>query len=477
MNKSLKEGVFLHFLGANRQVTGSCYVLEVDGFRVIIDCGMFQERQFLDRNWRGCELDPQTLDCLLLTHAHLDHSGRIPKIVKHGFDGLIWSTPPSLELARLILEDSAHIQEEDAKYKRRRHKREGREDKGPIEPLYTSEDAEETFHLFRPIDFDSIKALNEHISVKFHDSGHILGSALLEVIINRKGSTCRVVFSGDVGPWQKALVRNPTVLSQADYVIIESTYGNRLHEGNDEARILDRLEAIIDDTVRRGGNLVIPTFAIDRAQGLMYYISKLVYNDRIPDMMVFLDSPMAIDATMTFKRFKHYLDASTNEMFEGRRHPFAFERLQLARSVEQSRAINSIRGTCIVMSASGMCTGGRIKHHLRHNISRKESTILFVGYQAEGTLGREILEGAKRVRIHGRMYDVNAKIDKINGLSAHADRDDLLRWASGFEPPPKGFFVTHGEESVALAFADALRERFPKSSIGVPEYCDEVQLM
>lgn len=467
----------LHFLGANRQVTGSRYVIDAPEVRIMIDCGLFQEREFQHRNWEDSPIEPSSINLMLLTHAHLDHCGRIPKLVKSGYKGMIYATPPTIELTRLVLEDSAEIQEEDAAYKRKRHQREGRKGPYPEEPLYTVADAQEAFRRLRPIEFDKPLKINDHVTAIYHDSGHILGSAMIELIINHDGATRRVLFTGDVGQCERVMTTSPARVEQADYIILESTYGNRVHKELDEHGhgIEEAFAEIINDTFKRGGNVVIPTFAIDRAQSLMYHISRLVREEKIPNTMIFLDSPMAIDATDIFKRYHFYLDAQTQQLLDNREHPFSFAGLQFTRTGQQSRAINNIRGSCIILAGSGMCTGGRIKHHLRQNIGRPESTILFVGYQAGGTLGRHIIDGAKSVRIHGRQYDVNARIAHLNGLSAHGDRDDLLRWLKQLKQPPSRVFLTHGEESAALALQKSVQDQFGWT-VDVPEFGQTVDL-
>ncbi len=467
----------LHFLGANRQVTGSRYVIDVPGARLMIDCGLFQEREFQHRNWEESPIEPASINLLLLTHAHLDHCGRIPKLVKEGYTGVIYATPPTLELARLVLEDSAEIQQEDAAYKRKRHQREGRTGPHPEVPLYTVDDAHAAFRQLRPVEFEKPLKINDHVTAVYHDSGHILGAAMIELIINHNGDTRRVLFTGDLGQCERVMTTSPAKIEHADYIILESTYGNRVHKELDEHGhgVEIAFAEIINDTFQRGGNVVIPTFAIDRAQSLMYYISRLVREEKIPSTMVFLDSPMAIDATDIFKRYHFYLDKETQELLNNREHPFAFAGLHFTRTGAQSRAINNIKGSCIILAGSGMCTGGRIKHHLRQNIGRAESTILFVGYQADGTLGRHIIDGAKQVRIHGREYDVNARIAHLNGLSAHGDRDDLVRWLSQLKKPPSRLFLTHGEESAALSLQETLTGKFGWT-VDVPNYGDTVNL-
>jgi len=457
----------LHFLGANRQVTGSRYLLEAAGRKVMVDCGMYQERPFLARNWEPFPVPPADIDVLLLTHAHLDHCGLVPKLVREGFRGDILATPPSIDLARVVLEDAARIQVEDAEYKRKRHKREGRRGPHPEIPLYTPEDVEVVAGRFRPVTYDKPITIAPDLDVVYRDAGHILGSAMLEVPVGADGAERRIVFSGDVGPPERPLMQDPHRFAEADYVIMESTYGDRDHDRSEDT--LARLARIVQETVERGGNLVVPTFAIDRAQQLLYLFSDLAHAGDIPRITIFMDSPMAIHATTIYKRYPHLLDDATRGLLETGRHPFQFPGLHFVRSSDESRSINSIRGSCVILAGSGMCTGGRVKHHLRHNIERAESTVLFVGFQARGTLGRHILDGDPSVRIHGRGYEVRSRIEYLPGLSAHADRSGLMNWLDGFQTPPKRLFLTHGEEEVATSLQEHIRSTLGWQ-VDVPEF-------
>ncbi len=464
----------LTFLGANRQVTGSRYCLHVGDSRVLIDCGLFQERAFAHRNWDRCPVSPGLFDAVLLTHAHIDHSGLIPRFVSAGFKKKIYATKPTVALAKIMLRDSAEIQMEDAAYKKKRHNKAKRRPRFPEEPLYDVDDAERALSQFKGLDYGEPFKVGESMTVRFHDAGHILGSAMIEVTAIEDGELRTIVFSGDIGQWDKPLIHDPSLLQRADCVIMESTYGNRDHDRSGDAET--EFARIINDTAERGGKVVIPTFAVERAQELMYHIGRLVHGERIPAMPVFLDSPMAIDVTDIFQQYEDWLDDEARQLLHSGEPPLQFPGLQMTRSVQESQAINRFRGPCIIMSASGMCTAGRIKHHLRQNISNPNSTILFVGYQADGTLGREILEGKPEVRIHGRMYPVTAKIEKINGFSAHAGRADLVRWLGGFQPKPKQVFLTHGEERVSLELAEELRSQLGLD-VEVPQYDSTVDLM
>ncbi len=460
--------MYIQFLGANRQVTGSCYYVEAGGLRLLIDCGLFQEREYLHRNWNPLPIDVSRLDAVLLTHAHLDHCGRIPKLMMEGLKAPIITTAPSAELARIIMLDAARIQEEDAAYKKKRHEREGRTGPYPEKPLYTVEAVERALPLFRVTQFDEVMRLNARVSVRFRCAGHILGAAMVELMVHEHGRNRRILFSGDMGQWDIPMVRDPVTVDEADVVVMESTYGSRNHA--DASKVPDKLTEVVLSTIERGGNLIIPTFAVERAQLLMYYLGDLVRAGRIPELMVFLDSPMAVDVTDVFRRHRTYMDAEAQQRYLDGNPPFRFPGLQLVRTISQSKAINHIKGTCIILAGSGMCTGGRIKHHLAANISRRESTVLFVGYQARGTLGRHIVDGSREVRIHGQMYRVHARIEQLEGLSAHADRSDLLHWLDSFKTPPDQVILTHGEEEAAMSLATAIRER--GRNVIVPEYQD-----
>ncbi len=448
-------------------------MLEVDGLRVLVDCGLFQERAYLGRNWEPSPVAAETIDYLLLTHAHVDHCGLIPRLVGEGFGGTILCTGASKDLIEIVLRDSAHIQEEDAAYKAKRHRREGRKGRYPAEPLYKLENVEAALPLFRQVTYGEPVPLNEQVAVTFHDAGHILGSAILEVNIRRNGETRRVLFTGDLGERDKPIIRDPTVLEGGDYVVMESTYGGRAHA--DDGPVEDQLCEVINDTARAGGNIVIPTFAVERAQELMYHIGRLVREDRIPRLKVFLDSPMAVDVTEVFRRHRECMDEEALALLESGEPPLRFAGLKLVRSVAESKAIKEIKESCIIMSSSGMCTAGRIKHHLANNVSRPENVILFVGYQARGTLGRELVEGKRTVRIHGQRRRVKAGVRQIHGLSAHADQVGLLEWIGHLKQPPRRVFLTHGEEDEAGKLAEKIRAK-KGWTVEVPEYQEECRL-
>jgi metallo-beta-lactamase family protein len=439
----------------------------------MIDCGLFQERQFAHRNWEPCPVAARQIKALLLTHVHIDHSGLIPKFVREGYRGKVYATHATVDLAQIVLRDSAQIHEEDAKYKKRRHQQEGRQGKHPEIPLYTVADAEHSLQAFRGVDYGQRLEIAEGLQVVFHDAGHVLGSAILEIIATENRQQRRILFSGDLGQWGKPLIRDPIVFDQADYVVLESTYGDRDHEQSGDVK--SQLKEIINSTVARGGNVVIPTFAVERAQEVMYHISQLVYEDEIPDVPIYLDSPMAVDVTEVFRRHRDDLDEETWKLIASDEPPLQFPGLQLVQSVEDSRKINLLQKPCIIMSPAGMCTAGRIKHHLRLNLGRPECTIVFVGYQAHGTLGRQISDGHQEVRLHGAMRKVRARITQIQGLSAHADRQGLLRWIGHLKQPPRRVFVTHGEPAAATRLAQDIQQTLQFSTT-IPEYGDTAEL-
>jgi metallo-beta-lactamase family protein len=461
----------IKFLGAAQNVTGSKYLLGVSGMNVLIDCGYYQERDFKDRNFEPFPFPPDRIDCLVLTHAHLDHCGLIPKLVREGFTGDIHCTSATAEIAKIVMLDSAHIQEEDAAFKQRRHEREKRKPKHPVVPLYTTEDAENSLEYLVPHPYDEPVTLGSDLEVTFFDAGHILGSAMVQFRVGT-GSDARVLlFSGDIGRYDKPILQDPTVFKEADTVVMESTYGDRIHEDNADIDTL--LADAVNAAKKKGGNLVIPSFAIGRTQEILYRLNELMIADRIPRLLTFVDSPMATNVTAVFKNHREMFDEETLDLLQAHHSPFNMSNLKMVRSVQDSKAINHIKGTTIIIAASGMCTGGRIKHHLAHNIGRPSSIVLFVGYQANGTLGRIILEGRKNeIRILGGYYQVRAEIRRINGFSAHADQRELLDWVNRIEKGPKRIFVTHGEPRAAHALADLLAAEDNREVI-VPEYRQE----
>ncbi len=469
----MNSQIMLRFLGAAQNVTGSRYLLEAKNSRILLDCGLYQERELRLRNWDPFPVPPASIDAVLLTHAHLDHCGLLPRLVREGFQGKIYCTAATAEIARIVLLDSAHLQEEDAELKKRRHEREGRKGKYPEVPLYTKADAEAVLPRFVPLRYEETVQVAEDLETSFHDAGHILGSAMIKVKARTNGSQRTLLFSGDVGRPNSPILRDPTLFAEADYVQIESTYGDRLHldDGNPD----DKLAQIINSTRKTGGNLLIPSFAVERAQEVLYRLNKLLLTDRIPHLMTFIDSPMAVSVTEIFQRHPELFDSEMSQLMQQGKSPFDLPGLKMVREVSESKAINHLKGTVIIIAGSGMCTGGRIKHHLETNISRKASTILFVGYQAVGTLGRQILDGAKRVRLFGKMLPVRARIEQLHGLSGHADRQELFDWLAGLRTAPRQVFVTHGEPDAARSFADYVHEK-TGWKVSVPAFSDSAVL-
>jgi metallo-beta-lactamase family protein len=463
------------FLGAARNVTGSCYLLETDAARVLVDCGLYQERKYQNRNWRPFSFSPETLDAVFLTHAHLDHSGLLPKLVREGYKGKIYCTQATSEIAQIILLDSAHLQEEDAAYKAKRHEREGRRGPYPELPLYTTKDAEAVESHFAAIKYGSCVNVKDDVEGCFYEAGHVLGSATVALNITQNGKKHRILFSGDIGEPDRPIINDPNIFYEADYVVIESTYGNRTHADHKNTDIQVQLRDCINETVKAGGNIVVPSFALERSQEVLYHLNELFIRNEIPPITVFLDSPMAIRITEVFKRHTDLFDREMMQRISQGNSPFRFDDLKLVQTTEESKAINYIKGSNIIIAGSGMVTGGRIKHHLVNNITRAENTILFTGYQAEGTPGRQLLDGVRKIRLLGETYPVRARVVRIDGFSAHADRDGLLAWLSGIRVPPRRVFVTHGEGKAATSIAQFLNEQ-TGWNISVPEYGAKVSI-
>jgi metallo-beta-lactamase family protein len=409
----------------------------------------------------------------LLTHAHLDHCGRLPKLVKDGFRGKIFCTPATADVAQIIMKDSAFLQEEDIKHKKARHEKQGKTSPFPYEPLYTVADVDKTIPLLTPVGYKTPVPVASGMTAIFREAGHIFGSTSIRLSVEQGGESRTILFSGDVGRWGMPIINDPDLFDEADYVLVESTYGNRIH--GETKDIPGELARIINETTKAGGNIVIPSFAVERTQELLYHLNGLLRENRIPHLLTFVDSPMAIKVTDIFKKHPELFDEETRELLRNGRHLCDLPGLTMANTVDQSKAINHIKGTAIIIAGSGMCTGGRIKHHLKNNISRPESTILFVGYQAVGTLGRLILDGVDPIRIFGEAQPVKARIEKIDGFSAHADQNELLRWITVLKKAPRRVFITHGEPDAANAFKKLLTEKTGWPCI-VPQYKNEVVL-
>lgn len=446
----------ISFHGADLGVTGSCHLVSCAGRKILIDCGMFQGGRELDEeNSEPFGFDPKEIDFVLLTHAHLDHCGRLPLLAKRGFRGEIITTPATRELARLVMVDSAHLQEEEIQH--REHRSRHRRHQHAAAPLYSVVDAFQALDYFgRVAAYGQPVQLAPGIRATFSDAGHILGSACILLELEENGRKRSVLFSGDLGNSGRPLLRNPAAPPKADVVVMETTYGDRLHRPFQPS--VEEFYQAITDTFSRGGNVVIPTFALERAQELLFFLREGVEKNRLPHaVQVFLDSPMAISATEIFKRHPECYDAETDALFSSGRDPFNLPGLHFTRETEASIAINHIGGGAVIMAGSGMCTGGRIRHHLRQNIGRKECSVVFVGYAAAGTLARTVIDGAEEVRIYGEKIPVRAKIHTINGFSAHADQAELLAW-HGQTGNPERTYLVHGDEQVMRQFAGQLKQ-------------------
>lgn len=444
----------LQFLGAAREVTGSCTLIEAAGHRFLVDCGMEQGRDVYENTKLPCA--PAEIEAILVTHAHIDHSGMIPHFYKNGFRGPIYATDPTMDLCEIMLEDSAHIQEQEAEWKNRKAKRSGRDQ---IEPEYTIEDAENATRLFQPQQYGTPVKIFDEVEAVFTDVGHLLGSASITLRITENGETQTIVFSGDIGNINQPLLRDPTYLKEADFVVMESTYGDRDHPPRPD--YIGELTEILQTTLDRGGNVVIPSFAVGRTQELLYFIRQIKAEGRIhghDGFPVYVDSPLANRSTTVFREnYSQCYDAEALELVRSGENPLWFPGLCISQTKDDSVAINLDNTPKIIISASGMCDAGRIRHHLKHNLWRKECTILFVGYQAGGTLGRALVEGADEVRLFGEDVQVNAEIRQMTGMSGHADRTGLDRWINSFEPKPAFVFVNHGDDDVAETWAAHLR--------------------
>lgn len=448
----------LSFHGADRNVTGSCHMLECGGKKILVDCGLYQGgHELVQENAKEFGFEPSEIDYLLLTHGHLDHCGRIPLLVKRGFRGEIIMTAATVELARLVLLDSAGLQEEEARYQVRKIKRQGGKNADKIEPLYTTLDVLNSFNYFgRQAEYNEGIQLTPGIRTTFLDAGHILGSASIFLELEEKGRKHRLLFSGDLGYSGRAILRNPATPPDADTVVIETTYGDRLHKKLEPT--IEEFYDAINKTIGRGGNVVIPTFALERAQEILYYLREGVENRRLAHFItVFLDSPMAISATEIFKRHPECFDSETLAVSGNGNDPFGLPGLHFTRETAESMAINQISSGAVILAGSGMCTGGRVRHHLKHNIWRKESSVIFVGFAAQGTLARKIVDGADHVKIYGEVIPVRASIYTIGGFSAHADQAELLAWHDKTGNPKKTFLV-HGEEETMHIFAKKLKD-------------------
>jgi metallo-beta-lactamase family protein len=443
----------IHFCGAAESVTGSCHLVRAEGVaqgdaraNILLDCGQFQGSASQEaQNFEPFPFDPHEVDFLILSHAHIDHCGRIPLLVKHGFSGRIYCTDATADLLGIMLRDGAHIHEKEAEWKTRKALRAGR---APVAPLYTLQDAEEALKHVIPVPYGETVAPTDGMRFVLSDAGHIIGSAIVELWLDEAGVEKKIVFSGDLGQSDRPMLEDPTFISEADCVIMESTYGNRNHEHREDSN--KRLADIFIETTGRGGTVVIPSFAVGRAQDLIYefndfYENNAYYAKKLSDVKMYIDSPMAIAATEVFKRNAKVFDEEYKEKVRSGDDPLDFINLRFSRTAEESKALNESDEPKVIIAASGMCEAGRIRHHLKHHLWRGRDAVVFVGYQAVGTLGRNILEGAKQVKLFGDEVAINAHIHNLEGFSAHADHDGLMAWVKGFESSPERFFLVHGE--------------------------------
>ncbi|MEG2323031.1 MAG: MBL fold metallo-hydrolase [Anaerovoracaceae bacterium] len=449
----------IEFCGAASGVTGSCHLITTKNHKILLDCGQFQGGKAMEAlNAEAFPFDPAQIDCVILSHAHIDHCGRIPLLVKRGFTGEIYCTDATGDLLSVMLKDSGYIHEKEAEWKNRKNERAGR---SLIEPLYTCADAVDSLKYIKPILYDQLVEINDSMKIVFNDAGHILGSAITEIWVEEDDNVSKIVFSGDLGVMERPILRNPTIIKKADYVIMETTYGNRVHPENsmDVTALMD----IVIKTIKRGGTVVIPSFAVGRTQELIYefnrfYEENTQYQNELENLMVYVDSPMATTATEVFKKNAQVFDDEMKEIITRGNNPLDFKNLKFTRSSEESQALNLNHSPKIIISASGMCEAGRIRHHLKHNLWDKRSSIIFVGYQAEGTLGKLLVNGIKTVTLFGEEIHVNAEIHNLEGFSGHGDRDGLLGWLNGFQKEPKHIFLVHGEPDAKMDFAKLVKE-------------------
>ena len=460
----------IKFCGASIGVTGSCHLITTDKHQVLLDCGQFQGGKAMEvMNYEAFPFDAGAVEAVILSHAHIDHCGRLPLLVKRGFKGAIYCTDATADLLDVMLKDSAFIHEKDAEMQTRKNLRGG---KPAVEPLYTMADAEATLKLVKPTLYNKLVQINPEMEICFNDAGHILGSAVIELWAKEGENTSKIVFSGDLGVVDRPILRNPTKIKKADYVIMETTYGNRLHPAN--ATSIDELIDITLETVKRGGSVVIPSFAVGRTQELIYQFNMFYeqhpeYQEILGKVNVYIDSPMATTATEVFKKNAQVFDDETKEFILNGDHPLDFKNLKFTRNTADSQMLNMDKSPKVIISASGMCEAGRIRHHLKHTLWDERNSIVFVGYQAEGTLGRHLIEGATEIKLFGETVVVNAQIHNLEGFSGHADQKGLLDWLGGFQTMPKQIFLVHGELESKQDFAEIVRNQFGYNPVVITE--------
>ncbi len=464
----------IKFCGASSGVTGSCHLLTTGNHKVLLDCGQFQGGKAQEAlNYEPFPFEPSEIECVILSHAHIDHCGRLPLLVKRGFTGKIYCTDATADLLDVMLKDSGFIHEKDAEWKSKRAARAG---KPPVEPLYTYKDACESLKYVEPILYDQQIQINDDMKIVFNDAGHILGSAITELWIKEDEKESKIVFSGDLGMVNRPILRDPTIIKKADYVIMETTYGNRNHPENSTS--IKQLLDIVLKTTRRGGTVVIPSFAVGRTQELIFEFNKFYeehsdYKDELDNLMVYVDSPMATTATEVFRKNAQVFDEETRDYILRGDNPLDFKNLKFTRSTAESQALNLDKSPKVIISASGMCEAGRIRHHLKHNLWDPRSSVIFVGYQAEGTLGKILVEGTKDITLFGEEVHVNAEIYNLEGFSGHADQNGLFSWIAGFRQKPKQVFLVHGEEQSKIDFGKLIHDKLdyePVVVLGNSEY-------
>lgn len=455
----------IKFCGAATSVTGSCHLISTEKHKILLDCGQFQGNKTIEAmNKAPFDFDPEEIDCVILSHAHVDHCGRLPLLVKRGFRGRIYCTDATADLVEVMLKDCGYIHEKDAQWQSKKNARTG---KPPVEPLYTYNDAVDALQYVTPVLYDQLLEINDEMKIVFNDAGHILGSAIVEIWVKEtlesgEDRTSKIVFSGDLGMMDRPILRNPTIIKKADYVIMETTYGNRLHEKNSIS--IQTLLDIIVKTAKRGGSVIIPSFAVGRTQELIYELNRVYegnnqYSDVLKNVMVYVDSPMASAATQIFQKNAQVFDDKMKEYLLKGDNPLDFKNLKFTKTSQESQLLNEDPSPKIIISASGMCEAGRIRHHLKHGLWNPKNSVVFVGYQANGTLGRFLIEGAKEVTLFGEKVSVCAEIYNLEGFSGHADKDGLMAWVRGFQKKPHDIFLVHGEEDSKEGFASYVKNQ------------------
>ncbi|MDD7512233.1 MAG: MBL fold metallo-hydrolase [Peptostreptococcaceae bacterium] len=464
----------IKFCGATGGVTGSCHLLTTLNHKILLDCGQFQGGKAQDAlNYEPFQFEPSEVECVILSHAHIDHCGRLPLLMKRGFTGPIYCTSATADLLEVMLRDSGYIHEKEAEWKNKKADRTGR---AKVEPLYTLKDAEKCLLQVKPILYDQLVELTPNVKIVFNDAGHILGSAITEIWVKEEDKEAKIVFSGDLGMTERPILRDPTIIKKADYVIMEATYGSRNHPKNSAS--IENLLKIVLETTKRGGNVIIPSFAVGRTQELIFEFNKFYeehpeVKSQLDKIMVYVDSPMATTATEVFRKNAQVFDDETKNYILKGDNPLDFQNLRFTRSTAESQSLNMDKSPKVIISASGMCEAGRIRHHLKHNLWDSRNSIVFVGYQGEGTLGRMLVEGAKEVTLFGEVIAVNAEIHNLEGFSGHADQNGLFSWVAGFQQKPSKVFIVHGETESKETFAKLIKEKLELDPIvltGVAEY-------